>query len=253
MSGASTTLFEMEGASGSKSREGVVQWVVPYYIATLNRLGSIPASYQGCDKVSQTWICNNDGPSPSYIATITYEGPDDTSMGTGDNEYDKPVWSIDFDLQEMPIESHWNFEVIKQTYGGNPDPNDPQAWIFPDNMPSAKSGGGTGLSKDANKGESKANPMKGVRTYIVMLTRVTKSYTKKSAPSVVEKIGTQSAAIPGAPASFNALGWGKRTWMQLPPQISKRGSVWQVTESWRLSEYHDWPDKVYIKFSSNRG
>jgi hypothetical protein len=169
------------------------------------------------------------------------------------DEYDKPVWSIDFDLQEMPIESHWNFEVIKQVYGGRADPNDPQSWIFPDNMPSGNGGGGTGLSKDGNQGAGKANPMKGVRTYIVMLTRVTKSYTRRSAPSVVDKIGTQSSKIPGAPASFNELGLGNRTWMQLPPQISKRGSVWQVTESWRLSEYHDWPDKVYIKFSSNRG
>jgi hypothetical protein len=251
MSGANESFFEMEGASGSKSREGVVQWVVPYYIATLAQLGSIPGSYQGCDKVSQTWVCNNDGPTPSYTATVTYEGPDNESMRN--NEYDKPVWSIDFDLQEMPIESHWNFEVIKQVYGGRADPNDPQSWIFPDNMPSGNGGGGTGLSRDSNQGAGKANPMKGVRTYIVMLTRVTKSYTRRSAPSVVDKIGTQSSNIPGAPASFNALGWGKRTWMQLPPQISKRGSVWQVTESWRLSEYHDWPDKVYIKFSSNRG
>ena len=249
MSGASNTFFEMEGATGSKSREGVVQWVVPYYIASLNQLDTIPGTYQGCGKVSNTWVCNNDGSPPSYTATVTYEGPDNTSIGNN-NEYDKPVWSIDFDLQEMPIESHWNFEVIKQTYGGRPDPNDPQSWIFADEMPKSSGGGGTGLSKDSSGGSGKSSPMKGVRTYIVMLTRVTKSYTKKTPPDVVSKIGTQSATIFGAPPAFNMLGWGNRSWMQLPPQISKRGTVWQVTESWRLSEYHEWPDKVYIKFNS---
>ena len=33
--------------------------------------------------------------------------------------------------------------------------------------------------------------------------------------------------------------------MKTPPQISKRGNVWQITESWRLSEYYEWPKEVY--------
>ena len=245
------TYKEIEGASGSRSKEGVVQWNVPYLVKSRAMVNSVPSTYQGCSKVASTWTCNNNGTNPSYIVTVTYEGPDNESMdgsgGGGSDEYNRPIWSIDFDLQEMPIESHWNFPAIKAKYGGKPDPDSPDLWIFPDEMPS---GGGksTGLSKD-DSGEGKPNPMKGVRTYVVMITRVSKSYTKRSEPNVVSKIGKQSGSIPGAPASFNALSWGQRTWIQMPPQVSKRGRVWEITESWRLSEHFEWPDKVYEKFS----
>jgi hypothetical protein len=244
---ATGTYFETEGATGSKSREGVVQWVVPYYVSSLSLVDSLPSTYEGCGKVSSTWVSNNDGTSPSAIVTVTYEGADDTSMNMNGDEYDKPSWSIDFDLIEMPIESHWNFEKIKNMYGGGYDPDDPERWLFPKTMPVGS--GGTGLKK-GNDGEGKENPMYGVRTYIVMYTRVSKSYTKKTTPDVVSKIGKQLAGIPGAPSEFNDLAKGERSWLQLPPRVSKRGKVWEVTESWKLSEYREWQDEVYKKFTS---
>ena len=33
--------------------------------------------------------------------------------------------------------------------------------------------------------------------------------------------------------------------MKMPPQITKRGNVWQISESWKLSEYYEWPKEVY--------
>jgi hypothetical protein len=239
-----STQFETVGATGSRSREGVVQWVVPYFVGSLTEINNLPAGYEGCTRVSSTWVSNNDG-TGSAIATITYEGADVTSQA-GDS-YNKPSWSIDFDLTELPIESHWNFEAIKTKYGGGYDPNDPVKWIFPEKMPSGQSG--TGLS--TNSAQGKSNPMYGVRTYIVMYTRVSKSYSRTTSPSdVTSKIGKQSVSIPGAPAALGGLAKGDKSWLQLPPQVSKRGGVWEITESWKLSEHYEWQDQVYNKFNS---
>ena len=244
---STSSYIEIAGASGSRSKEGVVQWNVPYLVKTKSSINNLPSTYEGCQRVGSTWTCNHNGPSPSYIANVTYEGPDEENMNSGSgDEYSRPVWSIDFDLKEMPIESHWNLTEIKKKYGGYPDPDAPDLWKFGDTMPGG-SGSSSGLSKGATKGQ-KANPMKGVRTYIVMLTTVSKSYTKRITPDMTSKIGKQMTSLPNAPAGFDKLGKGKRSWIQMPPQVTKRGKVWEITDSWRLSEYFEWPDKVYEKF-----
>ena len=88
--------------------------------------------------------------------------------------------------------------------------------------------------------------MKGVKTYLVMNCTASVSYTKKSLPKeVISKIGGLEPRIPDAPPQFNSLDVGPRNWLKMPPQISKRGNVWQINESWRLSEYVAWPKEVY--------
>ena len=244
----SSSNIKIEGATGSKSKEGVVQWVVPYYVTNIEQvLTAGEKEYQGAQEVSRTWSCNNDGPDPSYIVTVVYEGGNAGSGSDatyGDNE--SAVWSLDFEISEEPIETHWNFEEIKKQYGGKwGDPENEEDWIFPKELP-AGSSTGSGLGGKSKLGAGTKNPMKGVKTYLVMNCTASVSYTKKTLPKeVISKIGGLESKIPDAPSQFNSLDTGPRNWLKMPPQISKRGNVWQISESWRLSEYVAWPKEVY--------
>lgn len=245
----STQHFITEGATGSKSKEGVIQWVVPYYATNMEQVLTVggKAGYEGCAEVSRTWSCNNDGPNPSYIVTVTYEGGSETSNNATYGDEDSTVWSLDFEMSEEPIASHPNWPRIKDAYGAKNTAGDPlydEDWSFPVELP-AGSSASSGLSGRTKSGGQK-NPMYGVKTYIVMNCLVSVSYTKKTLPrKVVSTVGKLFGDIPGAPNEFNSLDKGKRNWMKLPPQISKRGNTWQITESWRLSENYAWPKEVY--------
>lgn len=248
----SSSNIKIEGATGSKSKEGVVQWVVPYYVTNIEQvLTAGEKEYQGAQEVSRTWSCNNDGPDPSYIVTVTYEGGDNGPGGDGSATYgdeDSALWSVDFEMSEEPIASHWNWERIKTKYQATNLAGDDRyhdEWAFPKTLDGAGRSS-SGLGGKSKSGTGDKNPMYGVTTYIVMTAVVSVSYSKKTLPgSVINSIGKLYKSIPGAPSQINSLDTGKRDWMKMPPQISKRGNVWQVTESWRLSEYYEWPREVY--------
>jgi hypothetical protein len=231
--------FITEGTTGSKSKEGVIQWVVPYYVPNKELIQQVgKADHEGCKEVSRTWSCNNDGAEPSYIVTVTYEGG---AAESSNSEVDSAVWSLDFEQAEVPIESHWNFDKIKEEYGWEVIDG---VGGFPEKLP-AGSGGSSGLSSNKSGGGAK-NPMYGTKTFIEMNCIASVSYTKRTLPgSVIGNIGNSSNTIPGAPAEFNGLDKGERNWIKMPPQISKRGNVWQISESWKLSEYFKWPKEVY--------
>lgn len=236
-----------EGATGSKNKEGVIQWVIPYYVPNIDKVLTVgKVLYEGCEEVSRTWSCNNDGPNPSYIVTVVYEGGSAESDQNTYGDEDSTVWSLDFEIAEEPIESHWNFDEIKKQYGGKwADPENEEDWVFGKELPSGSSAS-SGLGGKGKVGGGAKNPMKGVKTYLVMNCTASVSYTKKTLPKeVISKIGGLEPRIPDAPLQFNSLDVGPRNWLKMPPQISKRGNVWQINESWRLSEYVAWPKEVY--------
>jgi hypothetical protein len=242
----STSNFITVGATGSKSKEGVIQWVVPYYVQSIAQVKTVgKEDYEDCQEVSRTWACNNDGADPSYIVTVTYEGGSAESASSTYGDEESTVWSLDFEMAEEPIEAHWNFEAIKKKYGGKwGDPENEEDWVFPKELPAGASSV-SALQVTSNVGGNK-NPMKGVKTYIVMNCIASVSYTKKTLPgAVIANIGRLYRSVPDAPAQFNNLDKGDRNWMKMPPQISKRGNVWQISESWKLSEYYEWPKEVY--------
>jgi|LakMenEpi03Aug12_release.lakeMendotaPanAssembly.Ray.scaffolds.fasta_scaffold91050_3 hypothetical protein len=242
-----STELIVEGATGSKSKEGVIQWVIPYYVANKAEVLTVGKdNYQDCQEVSRSWTCNNDGSEPSYIVTVTYEGGSTESESATYGDEESTIWSLDFEMAEEPIEAHWNFDKIKQKYGGKwADPENEEDWVFPKELP-AGSKTSSGLLGTGKVGAGEKNPMKGVKTYIVMNCIASVSYTKKTLPkSVINNIGKLYRELPDAPAQFNSLDKGKRNWMKMPPQITKRGNVWQISESWKLSEYYEWPKEVY--------
>jgi hypothetical protein len=246
----STSNFITVGATGSKSKEGVIQWVVPYYVQSINQVKTVGRGvYEECAEVSRSWSCNNDGANPSYIVTVTYEGGSTGSGGGTYGDEESTIWSLDFEMAEEPIAAHWNWDEIKNTYGAvnlAGDDKYSDEWAFPKEMPSEGGSSSSGLGDKKKVGGGKKNPMYGVKTYIVMNCIASVSYTKKTLPnSVVSGVGSSTSSISGAPAAFNSLDKGSRNWMKMPPQVTKRGNVWQISESWKLSEHHEWPKVVY--------
>lgn len=224
--------LKTEGGTGSVSKDGVVQESVVYYVSTPEEVltvGKTPPS--GLTETTRNWTALNALDTTGYIVTVTYEGGVQSSSGgvssSGSSE-DQVYWSYDYNLLEEPIESHWNFEEIKKKYGGWKDPNDESRWIFADYEP--------------GKEKSKVlSPMKGVRTYMVLHLTVSKNYSAKTLPAgLLAKVGTQTSNIKGL--TFNTNG---RTWLTMPVQATLRGNVWQISESWKLSEKFKWPDEVY--------
>ena len=67
----SNTGIKVEGATGSKSKEGVIQWVIPYYVPDVSQVQTVgKAPYENCTEVSRSWTCNHDGSTPSIGSVI---------------------------------------------------------------------------------------------------------------------------------------------------------------------------------------
>lgn len=233
----------MEGATGSKTREGVIQWSVPYYCATdASVLDAGGESYQGCNEVSRTWTCLNNNNPPAYMVTVVYEGGATGAQSTFLNE--DAVWSVDCELREAPIISHWNFAAIQKEYGGQwDDDRTKDNWVFPEKLPEGSSAQ-SGTSKSAG-GAGVTNPLFGTTTYLVLATTMSVTYTTTTVSGIFSNIGKSYNAVPNAPSSMNSVAGGEKNWMKLAPQATKRGNTWTVTESYLLSEHRRWPKEVY--------
>jgi hypothetical protein len=224
----------VEGETGSISKDGVYQYSVPYYVKTAEEVLSVAKDTYKVGggslikEVSRSWVSNAIG----YIVTIVYEGGS-ASGGVGGKKDDEASWDFDFHILEEPIESHWNFSEIKKKYGGWKDPNDETRWVFPDKEPGKESG--TNLS-----------PMKGVTTYMVLHCTASKSYSAANLPAgILSKVGIAVSELPaGASLDFDTKG---RNWLTMPVQATLRGGIWQIYESWKLSEKVVWPAEVYGK------
>lgn len=223
--------LKTEGGTGSVSKDGVVQESVVYYVSTPEEVLSVgKQAPSGLAETTRNWTALNALDTTGYIVTVTYEGGVQSSSGGGSSSGssgDQVYWSYDYNLLEEPIESHWNFEEIKKKYGGWKDPNDESRWIFADYEP----------GKEKSK---KLSPMKGVRTYMVLHLTVSKNYSARTLPNILDRVGTQTGTIKGL--DFDT---GGRNWLVMPVQATLRGNIWQISESWKLSEKFKWPEEVY--------
>jgi hypothetical protein len=223
------------GATGSVSKEGIYQYSVPYYVETAGECLSVGKdSYVvtgvTLNEVSRSWECLNNGTAkPGYILTVVYEG----GATSGDQASANESFDLDFQTLEVPIESHWNFEEIKKKYGGYQDPDDSSRWIFAD--------------YEAGKENTKqTSPMKGVTTYMVLHCTVSKNYSARSLPKgALSDVGKWTNNVPGLDSSV--IDTQGRNWLKMPTKATLRGSLWEISESWKLSEKQVWPEEVYKK------
>ena len=220
--------LKTEGATGSTSRDGVIQETIVYHVDDVGlvlTVGKQPP--QGLEETTRSWTAMNVNESTYYTVTVNYEGGS-TNGGSQNNSEEDMYWSYDYNLLEEPIESHWDIDAIKEKYGGYTDPNDDTRWIF--------------AEFEKGKEEEKIpSPMAGVRTYMVLHLTVSKNYSSKNLPSgILSNAGKPVKSVQGVEIDI-----GDREWLTMPAKATKRGSVWQISESWKLSEKVKWPEEVY--------
>ena len=226
--------FKMSGQQGSQDKQGVVEWTVPNYVETLTEVFSEgkEAPMKGLKETSRDW---SDIEGAGVQVEVKYEG-----FVTEDEEEDpekaEPVFEWDSSFKEERIEAHPLFPDIEKFYNGKYDEEE-NVTRFPKFM-GGQAGQIKGLGGNKNK---KKNPMFGVETFMSLSVNFKKTYLrKKIPPEIFQNIGTIAKSLPdGYPTPIG------RDWLVMPPKISEKGEIYQITEELLLSMPGGWPREVY--------
>jgi hypothetical protein len=167
----------------------------------------------------RTFARNKAGDVGGYDVMVTLEGhpsPDDAS-----EEY----FEIEGSTHDDPIESHWNFDVLLEVYGGGKKP-DPQTgkMVWPRT-----------LSVDGQTGR---NRMFGTESWANPQLIWTRNFVSPVLPaSIVQNLGTIFKTPPGNPTKLqNPPGIdGNREWLCVRVRGRQRGNIWQLADSFQLS------------------
>lgn len=206
----------MSGTKGTRDDTDLISVTVPFYAPTEADILTLELEPPfGLEEVSRDW--DDVEGMAGFIVSITFEGFED---GRDDGKV-----AIDFDpsFGEEPIESHPAFLRLKDTYGGTVDDKGKVKWdeeLKNVNDPLA-----------GRQNEDTKNPMFGISTYLALKTVFRKTYTVRELPdNLLEEYGELTDEL-----SEDFPTPSGRNWLLLPPKISKRGNVFQVTEERMLS------------------
>lgn len=157
--------------------------------------------------------------SYSYEGTVLDSLPDAT-------------YELRSSLSEDPIESHPDFESV---LAGTPsEPKNGAIFIDPETDRISKDND-TGVFREFGAGSSKA----GVDSYLVPAAEWVETRYTRLRPTGIEAVGTISE--PNGPNP----GLGSRTWLVWSQEHRQRGSLWEVTTSWRMSGPGGWDEDIY--------
>lgn len=219
----------MPGTKGSRDETGLLSVSVPYYAPTeadVLTVGLEPPF--GLKEVNREWddIEGLEG----FQVTINYEGFED-----GKDESEEESIEFDPSFSEEPIEAHPSFLLLKDRFGGTLDDKGRVQWsetYFPNTGSQVLSGG----PKD------KKNPLFGVSTYLALKSVFRRTYTVRDIPDdLLERNGEIVESLPDGFPTPNG-----RDWLRLPPKVSKRGNVYQISEELLLSPPGGkWPPGVH--------
>ena len=222
-----TPPFRRNGTKGTRDETGLISITVPYYVATeMDALNVGLEPPYGLKEVGRDWDDATEGLS-GFEVTVKYEGMEE---GTEGEE------SIDFEpsFSEEPIESHPHFLFLKERYGGTLDDKGRVQW----EETYTPSKGAT----SASGGKPTKNPLFGISTYLALKSVFRRTYTVEDMPSdLLDTIGEVVEELPdGFPTPSD------RNWLRLPPKVSKRGNVYQISEELILSPVGGkWPPGVH--------
>jgi len=219
---------QTQGLRGNRDERGLIGLTVPWVVATLEEVLTVGAtSVFGLPETKREW---NDLEAGKFLVNISYEGAQSENG-------DKDTYEFDSSFSEEPIESHPDIETIKAVYGGTVGGDG--KITFPEKMPSAKGGGG-GLSGGQSVKQDK-NPLFGLSTYLVTKAVFRHTYLRRVFPAtLLDKIGSIVHSLPeGFPTPSS------RNWLFMPPKVTKRGNMYEITEELMLSAKGGWPDGVY--------
>lgn len=219
----------MPGTKGSRDQTGLLSLTVPFYVATESEVLTvgIEAPFE-LEEISREWddIEGLEG----FQVTVTYEG---LEPGRDESEGE----SIEFEpsFSEEPIEAHPSFLILKEQFDGSTDDKGRVQWpetYFPKTGSQVLSGG----PKD------KKNPLFGVSTYLALKSVFRRTYVVREIPD--DLLDTSGEIVESLPDGFPTP--NGRDWLRLPPKVSKRGNVYQISEELLLSPPGGkWPPGVH--------
>jgi hypothetical protein len=222
--------FQMLGLTASRDDRRLVSVSVPWNCKTLGETMTVGGGHPfGLPETGRQVSQLEDG---SFQVSITYEGTENELPEDESYEFDSS-------FREEPIESHPNIALIRSHFGGTT--SDDGRITFPERLP-RKSTSGAGLSGNESSGAGEKNPMFGQSTYLVLHAVFRRTYLKKKVPkNLLDEAGTTRDKLPGGLPTPKG-----RNWLVMPPKVSKRGNVFEITEELLLSKPGEkWPPAVY--------
>lgn len=218
--------FRTAGTKGTTDETGLMSVSVPWYAASEEEVLTVGATPpHGLKEVGRDWddIEGLEG----FNVTVNYEGFED-----GKDEDDGEQIEFDPSFSEEPIESHPSFLVLKERYGGR---------LVDGKIEWDETLGG---SDDplSSSGEERKNPLFGIKTYLALKSVFRRTYTRRNLPNdILDNIGEIVESLPeGFPTPSG------RNWLSLPPKVSLRGNVYQISEELILSPVGGkWPAGVH--------
>jgi len=220
--------FRTTGTAGTRDETGLLSVTVPYYVPSEDEVLTIGLDAPlGLQEVGRDWS-DVEG-LEGFNVTVSYEGFED-----GKDESDEESIEFDPSFSEEPIESHPSFIYLKNRFGGRLDDKGKVQWnetIAP-----------TGSALKASGSKEVKNPLFGISTYLALKSVFRRTYTVRELPSdLLEAYGEIVESLPdGFPTPSG------RNWLRLPPKVSKRGNVFQISEELILSPVGGkWPAGVH--------
>jgi hypothetical protein len=225
---------ELLGTSGARDDRGLVSVTVPYFAETLEEALTVGASpLANLQEQSRTFRA---GPSGHFEVEVTFEG-DDGSAGNDTAKESSTVYSAQGSFREEPIESHPKIEELIKKYNGQRG----EGGKITFDATLSGSGGTNALAGEAGVAAEKPNPMAGVEKYMALEIVWSRSYIQKSKPTnIFKNVGRVISAPPGGAPKLP----GRKSWLVMPPKMTKRGKVWEVEEQWTLLPEGS-PEDVY--------
>ena len=223
----------MPGQKGEVDEKGVVTWTVPYFVESLSDIfvvGDGPP-VEGMKEVGRSWT---DIEGAGLQVEVQYEGV------IGNPEEKESTYDYDSSFKEETLLAHPLWNKIKTFYKGRYIKEEKRIEFdeeIPNGTPGLGGGGGS-----LNSGErGRKNPLFGLETFLSLSSVFRHTYLRETVPSsLLDRIGTIQESLPGGFPTPSG-----RNWIVMPPKISQRGGIYQITEELMLSQPGGWPENVY--------
>jgi hypothetical protein len=225
--------FQMSGQKGQVDDKGVVTWTIPYFVEELSEVfsvGVIPP-VEGLREVGRSWT---DIEGAGLQVEVEYEGV------FGDPEEKEETYDYDSSFKEETLLAHPLWPQIRDFYKGTYDKEDKRIEFEEYLSNSSRGLSSTGNTGTGDPGKRK-NPMYGLETFLSLASVFRRTYLRANIPAgLLDKVGTIQDSLPGGFPTPPG-----RDWIIMPPKITQRGGVFQITEELMLSQPGGWPKKVY--------
>lgn len=213
------------------SAQGLVTITQKFVADTLADVFRIRRQYRTYEGLPRTDCEASQRPAGCYDVTLTFEGQSPDTEGqneTGEGE----EWEVISEFSEEPIESHFIIDKIVDYYGGWTDGDG--RIKFPEFMEIPSRSGGT------SKGREIKNPMFGREFYFQTGSVVRLTTIEKRVPSDIARFGDR--ILKRLPITdLKHIDWGDRDWLEMQPQVRKRGNVFELTREFKMSPPGKWP------------